>query len=72
MVTKRKKWPHAAAWARDDAAADLQTVIVMLTPLVEGERFDQTETLRRQSVSLAAAQRGLLALIAAGAKVRVL
>ena len=70
MVTRAKRWPNNAAWARDDAATEFVRISRMLLPLVEGERLDQTETLRRQAVALSAAQSGLVALTRVGARVR--
>jgi hypothetical protein len=42
----------------------------MLRPLVEGERFDRTEVLRRQAVALSSAQAALRQLEAVGAQTR--
>lgn len=69
-MTKRRDWPNAAAWARDDAATDMVLAIRALTPLVEGQSFDRTETLRRLAVALASVQHALLCLERAGAKTR--
>jgi hypothetical protein len=67
-MTKTRAWPNAAAWARDDAAGELVVAIHALLPVVEGQQFDRTETLRRQAVALAAAQKALLCLERVGAK----
>ena len=69
-VTKARLWPNAAAWARDDAADELVVAIHALTPLVAGEAFDRTETLRRQAVALASVQKALRCLERVGAKTR--
>ncbi len=46
MATKRKKWPHWAAWARDDAIAEATEALRDLEPVLQG-RADQAETIRR-------------------------
>jgi hypothetical protein len=71
-MTKSREWPNNAAWARDSAAQELVAAIRALTPLVNGEPFDRTETLRRQAIALAANQNALLALERVGAKTRLM
>ncbi len=69
-MTKPRSWPNAAAWARDDAATELVMAIRALAPLIAGEPFDRTETLRRQATALACIQHALLCLERVGAKTR--
>lgn len=69
-MTKARPWPNGAAWARDDAAAELVRAIRALTDLVNGEPMDRTETLRRQAVALTACQHALLLLERVGAQTR--
>ncbi len=69
-VTKARDWPNAAAWARDDAAAELIRAYRALDPLVSGETFDRTETLRRLAIAMTAVQQALLYLERVGAKTR--
>lgn len=69
MATEPKRWPNNAQWARDGAVQELVTVVRMLHPLVVGEGYDRTETLRRQAAALAAAQSALVQLVQVGARV---
>lgn len=69
-VTKSREWPNNAAWARDRAAEELESAVRMLQPLVRGERFDSTETLRRVAGALDGMQTALRHLERAGAQTR--
>ena len=51
-MTKCREWPNGAAEARDRASEEAQHGARLLRPLVEGTRFDATETLRRQAQAL--------------------
>ena len=36
-MTARKKWPHAAAWARDDAIMEATAALEEIERLLDGE-----------------------------------
>ena len=55
-MTRPRAWPNWAAEARDRSAEEATREIRLLRPLVEGEQFDRTETLRRQALALDALQ----------------
>jgi len=44
-MTTRKKWPHAAAWARDDAIMEASEALREIERLLDGE-MDMVEVLR--------------------------
>lgn len=69
-MTKPRPWPNNAAEARDRAAEEMQRAVRALRPLVNGQRLDSTETLRRQAVALEAALTALRHLEAVGAQTR--
>jgi len=46
MTTRRKKWPHWAAWARDDAVMEATEALRDLEPVLLG-RTEGVETVRR-------------------------
>lgn len=48
-MTQARAWPNDAAEARDRSAELAMTWARLLRPLVNGERLDQTETLRRMA-----------------------
>jgi len=54
MSHKPREWPTWAAEARDRAAEEAARGALLLRPLVDGEQFDRTETLRRQAQVLTA------------------
>jgi hypothetical protein len=51
-MTQARAWPNGAAEARDRSAELAARGARLLRPLVNGERLDQTETLRRQAQAL--------------------
>ncbi len=51
-MTKAREWPNWAAEARNRAAEEAQSGVHLMTPLVDGVKFDSTEVLRRQSQAL--------------------
>ena len=51
-MTKARTWPNDAAEARDRSAETAARGARLLRPLVNGERLDQTETLRRMAQAL--------------------
>jgi hypothetical protein len=51
-MTQPREWPNWAREARDRSAEEAMRGIRSLRPLVCGELFDRTETLRRQAVAL--------------------
>ncbi len=53
-MTAPRLWPNVARELRDRAAEYAISGIQALEPIVEGQSFDRTETLRRQSVALKA------------------
>lgn len=55
---------------RDRAAEELEGAVRLLQPLVRGDRFDATETLRRQAGALDGMQTALRHLERAGAQTR--
>lgn len=65
MNSRRKKWPHYAEWARQDALDELESIVTNLELLVEGEQFTRTETLRRQALALKSAMKARESLIKA-------
>jgi hypothetical protein len=69
-MTDARPWPNAAKEARDRAAEEAIRGQRALRPLVAGERFDQTEALRRLAVALDALQQISRFLEAAGAPTR--
>lgn len=69
-MTKRREWPNQAAEARNRAAEEAQRGARLLRPLVIGERFDATETLRRIAGALDALQTILRFLEQVGAQTR--
>ncbi len=54
-MTAPIRWPNNAAEARDRAAEDANSVIILLEPLVEKGMHDQEE-LRRVSLALSRCQ----------------
>jgi hypothetical protein len=69
-VTTPRAWPNNARESRDRAAEELQQAARALRPLVLGQRFDSTETLRRQAVALDAVLTALRHLESVGAQTR--
>ena len=69
-MTKCREWPNWAAEARDRSAEEALRGMRLLRPLVKGEPFDRTETLRRQAQALDAFQTILRFLESVGAKTR--
>jgi len=69
-MTRPRAWPNDARLARDRAAEEAQRGARMLRPLVAGERFDSTETLRRMAQALDAFQNILRFLESVGAQTR--
>jgi len=55
-MTEQRPWPNLAKEARDRAAEEAIRGQRALRPLVAGEAFDRTETLRRLAVALDAFQ----------------
>ena len=51
-MTEARAWPNVAREARDRCAEEAQRGQRALRPLVAGETFDRTETLRRQANAL--------------------
>ncbi len=70
-VTEAKRWPDIACQQRNVAAEEAIVGIRALRPLVRGEQFDRTETLRRQSIALAALLTIVGLLQEAGAPIRI-
>jgi hypothetical protein len=69
-MTDPRPWPNAAREARDRAAEEAVRGQRALRPLVAGERFDQTDTLRRLAVALDALQQIARFLESVGAPTR--
>ena len=68
-MTKRRELPNHAIRARDEAAEAFTRIIWELDGLVHGQRLDSVEVLRKQSIALKEAHRGLLIMVKLGAKV---
>lgn len=51
-MTESRPWPNWAKEARDRCAEEAVRGQRALRPLVAGEQFDRTETLRRQAIAL--------------------
>ena len=51
-MTKPRAWPNDVMEARNRSAEEAQRGARLLRPLVRGEQFDRTETLRRQAEAL--------------------
>ena len=51
-MTKPRPWPNNAREVRDRCAEDAVWGIRLLRPLVAGERFTESERLRRQALAL--------------------
>ena len=47
MATPRKKWPHWAAWARDDAVMEATEALRDLEPILRGNEMEMLEIMRR-------------------------
>jgi hypothetical protein len=69
-MTQARAWPNDAAEARDRSAELAMTGARLLRPLVNGERLDQTETLRRMAQALDAFEMILRHLEHVGARTR--
>jgi hypothetical protein len=69
-MTQPRAWPNDAAEARDRSAELAARGARLLRPLVNGERLDQTETLRRMAQALDAFQTILRHLEHVGARTR--
>lgn len=69
-MTKQRDWPNAMKEIRDQAADVAMEGIRALAPLVDGERVDRTETIRRQAQALRALERVAWLLHSAGAPIR--
>ena len=69
-MTQARAWPNDAAEARDRSAELAMRGARLLRPLVNGERLDQTETLRRMAQALDAFEMILRHLERAGARTR--
>jgi hypothetical protein len=69
-MTKQRDWPNAMKEIRDQAADVAMDGIRTLAPLVDGERVDRTETIRRQAQALRALERIAWLLQSAGAPIR--
>jgi hypothetical protein len=55
-MTEARQWPNVAREARDRSAEEAIRGQRALRPLVAGETFDRTDTLRRQAIALDALQ----------------
>lgn len=71
VATDPKPWPNLAVSQRNAAAEEAFEIVRMLRPLVKGERYDNTETLRRLAVALSSGERIVGLMLEAGAPVRV-
>ncbi len=69
-MTQPRDWPNDAAWARDSAAEEAAQGLRTLRPLLDGERLDSTETLRRIAQAMVKFQKILRNLERVGAKTR--
>jgi len=69
-MTKPRTWPNVAKTQRDQSADKAMDGIRLLRPLVNGERLDRTEVLRRQARALDAFRHIAWLLHAAGAPIR--
>jgi len=69
-MTQARAWPNDAAEARDRSAELAMRGARLLRPLVNGERLDQTETLRRMAQALDAFEMILRHLEHVGARTR--
>lgn len=69
-MTKQRDWPNAMREIRDQAADVAMDGIRALAPLVDGERVDRTEMIRRESQALRALERIAWLLQRAGAPIR--
>lgn len=69
-MTDARPWPNAAKETRDRAAEEAVRGQRALRPLVAGEAFDRTETLRRLAVALDALQQIARFMESAGAPTR--
>jgi hypothetical protein len=69
-MTQARAWPYDAAEARDRSAELAMRGARLLRPLVNGERLDQTETLRRMAQALDAFEMILRHLEHVGARTR--
>ena len=47
MSTPRKKWPHWAAWARDDAVMEATEALRDLEPILRYEGMEAAQVMRR-------------------------
>ncbi len=54
-MTRARGWPNNARAARDGAIREIQQVVRLLMPMVQGEQFDRTETLRRLALAMVSA-----------------
>ena len=68
-MTKRRELPNHAIRARDETAEIFTRIIWELDGLVDGQRLDSREVLRRQAVALKEAYKGLMLMQELGAKV---
>jgi hypothetical protein len=69
-MTQRREWPNSKAECRDQAAECAMEGIRALKPLVNGQVFDRTETLRRIAVALEAFLKIAWLLCSAGAPIK--
>jgi hypothetical protein len=69
-MTSARLWPNVAREARDRAAEEAVRGQRALRPLVAGETFDRTDTLRRLAVALDALQQIARFMESAGAPTR--
>ena len=69
-MTNARLWPNVAREARDRAAEEAVRGQRALRPLVVGETFDRTDTLRRLAVALDALQQIARFMESAGAPTR--
>jgi hypothetical protein len=46
-MTRRKRWPNEADWARLDAIAKAHSIDAMARPILEGESMTEIERIQR-------------------------
>ncbi len=61
-MTRPRGWPNNARDSRERAIEESQKVVRLLMPIVQGEQFDRTETLRRLALAMVSALSALRAL----------
>jgi hypothetical protein len=69
-MTQPRPWPNWAKEARDCSAEEAMRGQQALRPLVSGEMFDRTETLRRMAIALDALQQVARFMESVGARTR--